>query len=105
MTETKANLTTLVACLALGALSFLAGRDSIGLMCSVPALVGLMILIVAVQWVAFIPAWINHTEKFYDLVGTQTYVGMAVIGLVLAVQFGTAGLHHYVLVGAVGFGG
>jgi steroid 5-alpha reductase family enzyme len=105
MTETKANLTTLVACLALGALSFLAGQDSIGLMCSIPALVGLMMLIVAVQWVAFIPAWINHTEKFYDLVGTQTYVGMAVIGLVLSVRFGTAGLHHYVLVGAVGIWG
>ena len=105
MTATKANLTTLAACLALGVLSFLAGHDSIMLMCSVPALVGLMILIVAVQWVAFIPAWINHTEKFYDLVGTQTYVGVAVIGLVLSVLFGTAGWHHYMLVGAVGIWG
>ena len=105
MTATKANLTTLAACLTLGVLSFLAGHDSIMLMCSVPALVGLMILIVAVQWVAFIPAWINHTEKFYDLVGTQTYVGVAVIGLVLSVLFGTAGWHHYMLVGAVGIWG
>ena len=105
MTATKANLTTLVACLALGALSTLAGQNSILLMCSVPALVGLMMLIIAVQWVAFIPAWINHTEKFYDLVGTQTYVGTAVIGLVLAVQYGTASWHHYVLAGAVGIWG
>ena len=27
-----------------------------------------------IQWIAFIPAYIGQTEKFYDLVGSSTYV-------------------------------
>ena len=71
----------------------------------IPALVGLMLVILGLQWVAFVPAWVNHTEKFYDLVGTQTYVVVAVLGLVLCVQNGSAGPHHYVLVAAIGIWG
>jgi steroid 5-alpha reductase family enzyme len=38
-------------------------------------------LAVAVQWVAFVPAWLARTERFYDLTGSFTY--LAVTGVAL----------------------
>ncbi len=35
----------------------------------------------AVQWIAFVPAYVKQTERFYDLVGSLTY--MLVTGLAL----------------------
>ena len=37
-----------------------------------------------IQWLAFIPAWLNRTEKFYDLTGSITYLTVTVITLVLS---------------------
>lgn len=37
-----------------------------------------------VQWIAFVPAAIYDTEKFYDLTGSVTYVSAIVAGLVYA---------------------
>ena len=34
----------------------------------------LMIMIFIIQWIAFIPAFIFKTEKFYDLTGSITYI-------------------------------
>jgi steroid 5-alpha reductase family enzyme len=38
----------------------------------------------AVQWLVFIHAWKNHTEVFYDLTGSVTYIVMVVSGAALA---------------------
>lgn len=42
-------------------------------------LVGLAIL---VQWLAFIPAFLLQTEKFYDITGSITYIGVITLALV-----------------------
>jgi len=105
MTARTANLITASACIGLLILSSSASEGSIRLFGSIPALVGLMLVVLAAQWIAFIPAWVNHTEKFYDLVGTQTYVAVALVGLLLSLQNGSAGPHHYLLVGAIGVWG
>ena len=34
-----------------------------------------------IQWLAFIPAWIFKTEKFYDLTGTITYLAVTITTL------------------------
>jgi steroid 5-alpha reductase family enzyme len=36
-----------------------------------------------IQWVAFIPAFINQTEKFYDLVGSITYLTLTWVAVLL----------------------
>ena len=36
-----------------------------------------------IQWVAFIPAFIKQTEKFYDLVGSITYLSVTWIAVLL----------------------
>ncbi len=41
-----------------------------------------------IQWVAFVPAWLRRTERFYDLVGSATF--LTVTGL--AVTWAGAGL-------------
>lgn len=33
------------------------------------------------NWVAFVPAWIGRTEKFYDLLGGITFISVAMLGL------------------------
>jgi steroid 5-alpha reductase family enzyme len=43
--------------------------------------VGLAFLI---QWIAFIPAWLLHTEKFYDLTGSITYFAVMITAVVLS---------------------
>ena len=35
----------------------------------------------AMQWLAFVPAWLSHSERFFDLTGSATY--LAVLGVAL----------------------
>ena len=43
--------------------------------------VGLAFLI---QWLAFIPAYLLQTEKFFDLTGSLTYIGVTIIAVLLS---------------------
>lgn len=36
-----------------------------------------------IQWIAFIPAYLNRTEKFYDLTGSITYITVVLTALLL----------------------
>lgn len=38
----------------------------------------------AIQWLAFIPAFLLRTEKFYDLTGSITYISVALAAVLLA---------------------
>jgi steroid 5-alpha reductase family enzyme len=59
-----------------------------------------------VQWVAFVPAYLRQTERFYDLTGSVTYVSIAVLAVILAgdVDARTAVLTGVVVVWAVRLG-
>ncbi len=50
--------------------------------------IGLFLLLVivayAVQWAVYVPSYLNRTEHFFDLTGSLTYQGVAVLGFVLA---------------------
>jgi steroid 5-alpha reductase family enzyme len=37
-----------------------------------------------IQWAAFIPAYINQTEKFFDLTGSITYITVVVVAVLLS---------------------
>ena len=39
-----------------------------------------------VQWLAFIPAYIFQTERYFDLLGSLTYIALAVIALLYSSQ-------------------
>ena len=38
-------------------------------------------LAVAIQWVAFVPAYVLRTERFYDLIGSLTYLMVMVVAI------------------------
>ncbi len=40
------------------------------------------IIAVAIQWLAFVPAYYAQTERFFDLTGSITYITVAVVGVV-----------------------
>ena len=41
------------------------------------------LLAFALQWLAFIPAYLKQTEKFYDLTGSITYISATALALAL----------------------
>jgi len=43
--------------------------------------VGLAFLI---QWIVFVPAYLNKTEKFFDLTGSITYISVMIFALILS---------------------
>jgi len=44
----------------------------------------LVLVAFAVQWIVFVPSYVNRTEHFFDLTGSLTYQGIAVLALILA---------------------
>ncbi len=53
---------------------------------------GLIGAVFAIQWIAFIPAYLWQTERFFDLTGSLTYVFVALAALVMAPVVTTAKL-------------
>ena len=45
-----------------------------------------VIIAFAIQWVAFVPAYLLQTERFFDLTGSLTYIVVAVAGVLLSGQ-------------------
>ena len=65
--------------IVIGALVALAGSQSGATLGGVPVFAILVGLAFLIQWLAFIPAYIYQTEKFFDLTGSITYI--SVIGV------------------------
>ena len=42
-----------------------------------------------IQWVSFVAAWLKHTEHFFDLIGSITYVTVISIALLFSNNVGT----------------
>ncbi len=57
-----------------------AGRQVFGL----PLFAWCALLAFAMQWLAFVPAYLKQTEKFYDLVGSLTYISGTGLALLLS---------------------
>jgi steroid 5-alpha reductase family enzyme len=66
-------------------IGFLASEPG-ALIAGLPNLIAMAIIIFAIQWLAFIPAFIFQTEKFYDLIGSITYLTAVIIGILTAGQ-------------------
>ncbi|MBM3137992.1 MAG: DUF1295 domain-containing protein [Chloroflexi bacterium] len=50
-----------------------------------------VVLSFIIQWIAFIPAFIFRTEKFYDLTGTITYLAATISALLLSGNISSRG--------------
>lgn len=66
-----------------GALIAFFGSDGVKFEFGLPIFAVCVVVAFVIQWVAFVPAWIYRTERFFDLAGSITYVGTAGIALIL----------------------
>ena len=60
-----------------------------------------LIIAFAIQWVAFVPAFILKTEKFYDLTGSLTYLSIFIYCLVATDSIGNLKFTNILVAGAV----
>jgi steroid 5-alpha reductase family enzyme len=70
----------------IGYLVALAGSQGGASIAGVPLFAVSTGLIFLIQWMAFIPAYVFQTEKFFDLTGSITYISI----IIIAVAFGNA---------------
>ncbi len=82
-TDRKALITFPVLIL-IGALVAIAGSQSGSLVAGIPVFGLLVGLVFLVQWLAYIPAYLKQTEKFYDLIGSFTYISVIILALALS---------------------
>ncbi|MCS6972412.1 MAG: DUF1295 domain-containing protein, partial [Leptospiraceae bacterium] len=70
------TILSLVVAVAVGCLiAWAAGRDGAQL-AGIPIAYFAIAAAFLIQWFAFIPAWFSHTEKFYDLTGSLTFLSI-----------------------------
>lgn len=72
------------AALLAGALLAFFGSDGVSLAFGVPVFGLCVVTAFVIQWVAFAPAWFLRTERFFDLVGSATFIGTACVALILS---------------------
>ena len=60
------------------AVALAAGGRMLG---GLPLMVWCALLAFLIQWLMFLPAWLFQTERYYDLTGSMTYIGLALLAL------------------------
>ena len=78
------SLVVILVAVVIAALVAWAGGSDVGVVRGWPLLLFCAALSFGIQWVAFIPAYLLKTEKFYDLAGSLTYLAL----LASAARFG-----------------
>lgn len=76
----------------------LAGSQGGAVVFGLPLFAICVALAFIIQWIAFIPAFINQTEHFYDLTGSITYLTVTIIAVVLS---SGSGLRSFLLLALV----
>lgn len=72
--------------IVIGFLIALAGSQGGALIFGVPLFALSVVLTFLIQWLAFIPAFLLQTEKFFDLTGSITYISVITIAVFLSVD-------------------
>jgi steroid 5-alpha reductase family enzyme len=82
--QARVPLATLPVVLAIGAAFAVAGSQGGAKVGAIPVFALCVGLAFAVQWVAFVPAFLLQTERFYDITGSLTFVTLTLVAVVLA---------------------
>ena len=80
----KGAIVALPIVLVIGAILAFAGSQGSAEVSGMPLFALCIGLAFVIQWVAFIPAFMNQTEIFYDLTGSFTYVTVVTVAVLLA---------------------
>lgn len=83
----KAERTALIALpivILIGAGVAWAGSQGSALVGELPLFALVVTVAFLVQWLAFIPAFVRQTEKFFDLTGSLTYISVTILAVLLS---------------------
>jgi len=78
-TNDRNSLITFPILIVIGGLVALAGSQGGASLRGVPLFAVSVALAFLIQWLAFIPAYLLQTEKFYDLTGSLTYISVITV--------------------------
>lgn len=81
--ERRAIIALPIILLIAAVLAFAGSQGSV-VVFGIPLFALCMAIAFIVQWIAFIPAFINKTEAFFDLTGSITYISVMLIALLLS---------------------
>ncbi len=73
-----------VGAILVGFLVALAGGDGGNRWGALPVFAWCVVIAYAMQWLAFVPAWLSRSEHFFDLTGSATYLAVMAVALVAA---------------------
>lgn len=79
----RGGLLVTPAAVLVAALVAWAGSRGGAVVGGVPVLAVCVALAFAIQWLAFVPAYVRRTERFYDLTGSLTYVTVTALAVAL----------------------
>jgi steroid 5-alpha reductase family enzyme len=81
--EDRVSIIGVVVVVLIGVGLALAGSQGGHKVAGIPIYALCIALAFLIQWIAFIPAWLNRTEKFYDLTGGITYSTVTLLAVLL----------------------
>lgn len=96
-TDRKALIVFLVLIL-IGLLTAMAGSQGSSQVAGIPVFALLVGLAFLIQWLVFIPAYLQQTEKFFDLTGSLTYITLSTLALLLSAGVDSRGFLVWALV-------
>jgi steroid 5-alpha reductase family enzyme len=79
--QNRISLGGIFASVAVGAAVALAGSSGSAEAGGLAVFAIAAILAFAINWIVFVPSYLAHTEKYYDLTGSLTYVSLIVFSL------------------------
>ncbi|MDZ8200205.1 DUF1295 domain-containing protein [Microbacterium sp. SSW1-59] len=82
--DTRASLITIIVALALGALVAWAGGQGNALVAGIPLFAVAVAVAYAIQIIVWIPSQIARSERFFDITGSITFIGVSIALLLLA---------------------
>lgn len=82
-TNPKLFLVTLIVILIGAALAWAGSQNSVQF-AGLPLFALAVAFIFIIQWLAFIPAYLLQTEKFFDITGSLTYITVTILAVVLS---------------------
>ncbi len=103
--NSKSYISVLIV-VAIGALIALAGSHGSTSVWGFPLYGLAVIMAFAIQWIVFIPSYLNRTEKYFDLTGSLTYISVTLLAVLMSPvkDFRTAVLFVLVTIWALRLG-
>ncbi|MEX1296988.1 MAG: DUF1295 domain-containing protein [Candidatus Limnocylindrales bacterium] len=78
------SVVAIVVAAAVGLALAVAGSQGGQLAAGVPVFAVCVALAFVIQWVAFVPAYVRQSERYFDLTGSLTFIAVAIVAILLS---------------------